>query len=164
MKRKRLRCRYADSTYCKHTVTQNTLVRFDEEAERFPHNSSFAYYFPLNWLRNELNVSVNVPTKQHRVSRLYTFCRVLAMYWLVCTWFFLFFFFFCSHFPLLMLVLLLLLLRRLQYTTWDYLYFKWMKCKLNHERFVYGYWKLVDVIYQLIKWFWFNAHFNRKYI
>lgn len=28
--------------------------------KRFPNNSSFAYYFPWNWLRNELNVSVDV--------------------------------------------------------------------------------------------------------
>lgn len=32
--------------------------------ERFPNNSSFAYYFPLNWLCNELNISVEVTMSQ----------------------------------------------------------------------------------------------------
>ena len=31
-----------------------------EREECFLNNSSFAYYFPLNWLRNELNVSADL--------------------------------------------------------------------------------------------------------
>lgn len=37
----------------------------------FPNNSSFAYYFPLNWLCNELNVSAEVSMSQWADSCLY---------------------------------------------------------------------------------------------